>query len=100
MLALPVHRRSVGKAGPIIADPMLPAIFIVPETWPACLPPISMQNDHEGLSTMSTPKTASDSQKIAGPTEDCWTLIIIPIVVRQKPKIAGSLRERACRRVA
>ena len=48
-----------------IAEPRLPAMFIVPETLPAWRPPISIQKDQEGLSVISAPKIAIASQKTA-----------------------------------
>ena len=62
----PVIASRYGKARLVTNDPMLPAMFIVPDTAPAFDRPMSMQNAHEGGSVMSDPNIASVRHNTAG----------------------------------
>ena len=63
-LALPVWRlwRS-GNMMALSAAPMLPTMFIEPETAPELTPPISLQKAQLGLNVISTPNVARLNQK-------------------------------------
>ena len=64
VLALPVSSfNKIGNMIALIAAPILPTIFIEPETAPELIPPISLQNAQLGLSVISTPNVARPKQK-------------------------------------
>ena len=68
-LAFPVSlfNRSGNKMA-LRAAPMLPTMFIEPETAPELAPPISLQKAQLGLSVMSTPNVAKAEDE---PVELC-----------------------------
>src|SRR5262245_55047157 len=72
---------------------MFPAMFIVPETSPACGPPMSMQDAHDGLRVMSAPKIATDNHAAA--VSGSWrpSAATSPPADSRKPTIAGRRRE-------
>ena len=74
-------------------EPTLPAMFMVPETNPACDFPISTQVLHEGESVMSAPKMHKLNQMDDASGLPAYALPTIPIDASRKPTIAGRLRE-------
>lgn len=61
----PVHAKRYGNNKAVMKAPMLPAMFMVPETAPACFFPISTQKDQDGGRVISAPKMARLKKRIA-----------------------------------
>jgi hypothetical protein len=82
-----------GKIIALVAEPTLPSMFIVPETAPELLPPISIQNVQLGAIVISTPKTAIPKQVIKAKAEMFVIRVhkMSPVAARANPTIAGIL---------
>src|SRR5262245_33304440 len=85
----PVNASRYGNARLVMKDPMLPAMFIVPDTAPAFARPMSMQNAQAGGRVMSEPNIASVKHSTAGSGLLNARLASIPVAARMKPKVAG-----------
>src|SRR5439155_21580778 len=77
-------------------EPILPSIFIAPETLPRPCPATSAQNTQLGLIVMSAPNTASVKHSTAASGASASTANK-PAAARPKPSIAGSRRDHARR---
>ena len=79
----------------LVAEPILPIIFMVPETAPEFFPPISIQNVQLGAIVISTPKMAIQ-KKIMNVTAEMPGIRVqrtSPVTARPNPTIAGILLE-------
>src|SRR5205809_1030915 len=93
--ALPVTRSRYGKALALTKEPILPSIFIAPETLPAFLPATSAQNTQLGLIVMSAPNTARVKQSTAVSGAAARVTPSSPATASTKPVIPGSRRDHA-----
>ena len=89
----PVQMSRYGNARLVTNEPRLPAMFIVPDTTPALLRPMSMQNAQEGGSVMSAPNTATDSSSTFAYMPSAARLPRRPAAASTKPMTAGTRRE-------
>ena len=96
--AAPIKKKGVvelnqsfkyGNARAVIKDPILPAMFMVPETAPEFLFPTSTQSDHDGLNVISAPKTAMDKKITALHALLIYKLTTRPIDAKENPIMAG-----------
>ena len=90
-VVVPNQAFKYGNANAVTNEPILPAIFIVPDTAPVLLRPISTQSDQEGLNVMSAPKIANDNNITAPMAVLIYKLAINPTEARAKPMIAGTI---------
>ena len=81
----PVQMSRYGNARLVTNEPTLPAMFIVPDTTPAWLRPMSMQNAQEGGSVMSAPNTAIDSSSTFAYISSATRLPSRPAAASTKP---------------
>src|SRR5205823_10077963 len=93
--ALPVTPSRYGKALALTKEPILPSIFIAPETLPAFLPATSAQNTQLGLIVMSAPNTARVKESTAVSAVSARVTASRPATARPKPIIPGSRRDQA-----
>ena len=90
---MPVQLNRYGKAIAVTKEPIFPAIFMAAETVPEYDLPMSMQNDQEGLSVMSAPKTATDKDITEIKRLSEIKIPPIPITTNTNPIIAGTERD-------